>query len=228
MSKFIHSDTIHRSLVTPMLFSALEPSLQVHLTRNAVRREFSDGQMIQHHGEMADGFWLIEEGSVIVGQFLPDGDFRAVAVLGPGDSYGELAIFAGRPRIVDAISRGESRLRLIKGRIFLDALGNYPQSMRALLGAMSVQLQELLALIAGLRQGTNPARIAGLLANMAGEESGTASIAVTQQELADLLGVTRATANAALRELERLALIKRGYGSVTISDRARLVQFALA
>ena len=228
MSKIIHSDATHRSLVTPMLFSALEPSLQVHLTRSAVPRAFTDGQIIQHHGEMADGFWLIEEGSVIVGQYLPDGDFRAVAVLGPGDSYGELAIFAGRPRIVDAVSRGASRLRLIKGRAFLDALGNYPQSMRALLGAMSVQLQELLTLIAGLRQGTNPARIAGLLANMAGDDPGTASVAVTQQELADLLGVTRATANAALRELERLALVRRGYGSVVIPDRARLVRFALA
>ena len=210
-----------------MLFSALEPSLQVHLTRQATTREFGDGQIIQHHGEMADGFWLIEEGSVTVGQFLPGGEFRAVVVLGPGDSYGELAIFAGRPRIVDAVSRGASRLKLIKGRNFLDALGNYPQSMRALLGAMSVQLQELLTLIAGLRQGTNPARIAGLLANMAGDNNGAAEVAVTQQELADLLGVTRATANAALRELERAGMIRRRYGSIAVPDRDRLVQFAL-
>ena len=68
-----------------MLFSALDPALRVHLLRNAAVREFGDGQIIQQRGEKADGFWLIEEGSVMVGQFLPEGEVRAVALLGPGD-----------------------------------------------------------------------------------------------------------------------------------------------
>ena len=210
-----------------MLFAALDPALQVHLMRSATLRSFSDGQIIQQRGEKADGFWLIEEGSVIVGQFLPDGDFRAVAVLGPGDSYGELAVFAAKPRIVDAVSRGNSSIRFIAARPFLDALSNYPSSTRALLGALSEQLQDTLAQLAGLRRGTNPQRLAALLANMAANQQGRASVTVTQQELADLLGVTRATANAALRDLQKRKLVERGYGTVAIPDRDRLAQFAL-
>ncbi len=210
-----------------MLFSALDPALRVHLLRNAAVREFGDGQIIQQRGERADGFWLIEEGSVMVGQFLPEGEFRAVALLGPGDSYGELAVFAGKPRIVDAVSRGNSRVRLIAARPFLEALSNYPASTRALLGALSEQLQDTLAQLAGLRRGTNPQRLAAILANMASDQDQPASVVVTQQELADLLGVTRATANAALRELQKLGLVQRGYGSVTIPVRDRLAQFAL-
>ena len=210
-----------------MLFSALDTALQSHLLRISRERAFADGQIIQQRGDPADGFWLIEEGAVRVGQFLPDGEFRAMALLGPGDSYGELAVFSGKPRIVDAISRGESRLRLIAARPFLDALGNYPASTRALLGALSEQLQDTLAILAGLRHGTNPARLAGLLATMAGAEAKGASVSITQQELADLLGVTRATANAALKELQRHRLIERGYGSIRIPDSARLSRFAL-
>ncbi|WP_216629293.1 Crp/Fnr family transcriptional regulator [Qipengyuania soli] len=210
-----------------MLFSALDPALRVHLLRNAAVREFGDGQIIQQRGERADGFWLIEEGSVMVGQFLPEGEFRAVALLGPGDSYGELAVFAGKPRIVDAVSRGNSRVRLIAARPFLEALSNYPASTRALLGALSEQLQDTLAQLAGLRRGTNPQRLAAILANMASDQDQPASVVVTQQELADLLGVTRATANAALRELQKLGLVQRGYGAVTIPVRDRLAQFAL-
>ncbi|WP_369026607.1 Crp/Fnr family transcriptional regulator [Qipengyuania sp. RANM35] len=213
--------------MSPMLFSALDPALRVHLLRNAAVREFGDGQIIQQRGERADGFWLIEEGSVMVGQFLPEGEFRAVALLGPGDSYGELAVFAGKPRIVDAVSRGNSRVRLIAARPFLEALSNYPASTRALLGALSEQLQDTLAQLAGLRRGTNPQRLAAILANMASDQDQPASVVVTQQELADLLGVTRATANAALRELQKLGLVQRGYGSVTIPVRDRLAQFAL-
>lgn len=227
MSETLHSITPRRSLVTPMLFSALDPALRVHLLRNATVKECGDGQIIQQRGEKADGFWLIEQGSVVVGQFLPEGEFRAVAVLGPGDSYGELAVFANKPRIVDAVSRGPSRLRMIAARPFLEALGNYPASTRALLGALSEQLQDTLAQLAGLRRGTNPQRLAAILANMAAGANGPASIAMTQQELADLLGVTRATANAALRELEQAGLVERGYGAVTIPDRDSLARFAL-
>ena len=211
-----------------MLFSTLDPALQAHLVRGAAERHFDDGQIIQHRGDAADGFWLIEEGAVTVGQFLPDGDFRAVALLGVGDSYGELAVFSEQPRIVDAISRGESRLRYITARKFLDSLGNYPASMRSMLGALSQQLQDTLSLLAGMRRGTNPARMAELLVNLAGEHSGPSQVDITQQELAELLGITRATANAALAQLQQLRLVERGYGSIIVRDRDRLIQYALS
>jgi CRP-like cAMP-binding protein len=162
-----------------------------------------------------------------VGQFLPGGDFRAIALLVAGDSYGELAVFSGRPRIVDAVSRGPSTLWLIAARPFLQALDNYPSSTRALLGALSRHLQDNLSLLAGLRRGTNSARMAGLLATLAGEDAGEASVAITQQELADLLGVTRATANAALRELQGRKLIERSYGAIVIPDRDQLALASL-
>ncbi|EDL49065.1 Cyclic nucleotide-binding protein [Erythrobacter sp. SD-21] len=211
-----------------MLFSALDSALQAHLVRTSRERLFDDGQIIQQRGDPADGFWLIEEGAVRVGQFLPDGEFRAVALLGAGDSYGELAVFSGKPRIVDAVSRGQSRVRLIAARPFLDALANYPASTRALLGALSEQLQDTLAILAGLRHGTNPARLAGLLSAMAGDSAEAAQITITQQELADLLGVTRATAHAALKELQKHALVERGYGAIRIPDPPMLGRYALS
>ncbi len=207
-----------------MLFASLEPALRERLIAASPSRLYGDGQIIQQRGTKADGFWLIEQGSVRIGQHLVDGEFRAVAVLGPGDSYGELAVFAGTPRVVDAVSRGESRLRFIAAAAFLAALGDYPQSSRALLGALSAQLQDTLDQLAGLRRGSNPARLAGLLVNLAGEARETR---ITQHELAELLGATRATANAALRALEQAGAIERGYGVIRIIDRDRLRAVAL-
>lgn len=210
-----------------MLFETLDSALQAHLIKGSTERVFDDGQIIQQRGDAANGFWLIEQGAVTLGQFFADGEFRAVALLGPGDSYGELAVFSGRPRVVDAVSRGPSRLRLIAARPFLQVLGNYPASTRALLGALSEQLQDTLNLLAGMRRGTNPARMAELLANLVRTGPDAASVAITQQELADLLGITRATANAALRALQDHNLIERQYGAIGIPSRDRLVQFAL-
>ena len=83
------------------------------------------------------------------------------------------------------------------------------------------------SILAGLRRGTNPQRLAGMLATMAGEAAGPASVTITQQELADLLGVTRATANAALGDLQKRRLIERGYGTIRIPDRDALAAHAM-
>jgi CRP-like cAMP-binding protein len=212
-----------RSLAAPLLFDSLPPAVREGLRTAAPVRRFADGQIIQHKGDAADGFWLIEEGAVSVGQFLEGGDFRGVALLGPGDSYGELAVLAGRPRIVDAVARGEARLRHIGAAGFEAALASDAAAMRALLGAMAAQLQETLDLLAGFRRGSNAGRAAGLIANLTG--GAAREVAVTQQEIADLLGVTRATANGALAQLEKAGLIVRGYGTIRVPDPARLAGF---
>ncbi|MEM7780913.1 MAG: Crp/Fnr family transcriptional regulator [Pseudomonadota bacterium] len=224
MSKNIHLPTRLNSTAVPMLFDALAPELKTQLIAKSPLRTYNDGQFIQHRGTKADGFWLIDEGTVRVGIHLPAGEFRAVAVLGPGDSYGELAVFAARPRVVDALSRGVSRVRFIAAAPFLTALAECSASNRALLGALSAQLQDTLDQLAGMRRGSKPARLAGLLANLAGAEGKTQ---ITQQELAELLGVTRATANSALRVLEEAKLIERGYGAIRVLDQQALALFAI-
>ena len=224
MSKGLHLRKTRRSLVVPMLFDALEPGLKQDLIAASPVRTYRDGQFIQHRGTRADGFWVIDQGLVRVGMYMAEGEFRAVADLGPGDSYGELAVFSQRPRVVDAVSGGVSAVRFIAAAPFLDALAQYPASNRAMLGALAGQLQDTLDHLAGMRQGSNRARLAGLLANLSATGS---EVRVTQQELAEFLGVTRATANAALKSLENEGFIERLYGSVRIVDRQALRLFSL-
>lgn len=211
-----------------MLFSALDQDVREELRGGAPLRKFATGQLIQQRGDDADGFWLIESGSVAVGQFLPDGEFRGVALLGPGDSYGELALFSGRPRVVDAVARKATEARFVRGAAFEAALAENPVAMRQLLGAISRQLQELLDIVAGIRRGTAASRIAGMLVNLAGGVEGPIMLSVTQQELAELLGLTRATVNSALGDLARGGLIERGYGKLTVLDPAALRLASLA
>jgi CRP-like cAMP-binding protein len=207
-----------------MLFATLETELKERLIAVSPTRIYSDGQFIQQRGSKADGFWLIEQGNVRIGQYLPEGEFRAMAVLGAGDSYGELAVFSGSRRVVDALSRGQSEVRFIAANTFLTALEDYPKSNQAILGALSMQLQDTLEQLASMRRGSNPARLADMLYNLAG---GSEEVATTQDELAELLGVTRATTNAALRTLEKAGYISRGYAKILIINSDALALFAL-
>lgn len=226
MSNILHLQ--QRSLTTPMLFSALGEELQGELRREAHTRHYAEGSIIQQRGEEARGFWLIESGSVAVGQFLLDGEFRAAALLGAGDSWGELAMFANRPRVVDALARAPSDVAFIRADRFEALLAREPQVMRDLLGTLSAQLQEMLDLVAGIRKGTAKPRIAGLLANFAGTGDPPRDVAITQQELGELLGLSRATINAGLRELESDGCLMRTYGKIIVIDPAMLRLFALA
>lgn len=201
-----------------MLFAALPEEMRDTLRSGSPPVSFAAGQIIQQRGDEADGFYLIDSGSVSVGQFLPDGEFRAVAVLGPGDSWGELAMFARRPRIVDAVARSKTVVRHIRSAAFDAALRDDPATSRALLGALSFQLQELLDVTAGIRSGSSRARVAGLLVTYAGDEVPDAPIALSQQEIAELLGLSRATVNAALRKFEQRGLINRRYGRIEMLD----------
>lgn len=220
MSKTLHFSVTPQSNPLPMLFGSLEEELRARLIAESPARAYGDGQFIQHRGSAPDGFWLIEEGHARLGQFFPDGEFRAVAVLGPGDSFGELAVLNNSPRVVDALARGESRIRFIAAARFLALLAQYPASSRALLAALSAQLQDSVDQLTAMRRGNNMARLASALSRMADEEGIARG---TQQELAELLGVTRATVNGALRKLEKAGLVSLGYGNVRVVKRDALM-----
>lgn len=221
MSDIEHSDfpSHARSLASPTLFGLLPPAMQEQLRGTAPRREFAPGQLVQQRGDASDGFWLIESGAVVVGQFTQAGKFRAVAHMQPGDSYGELAWLAGRTRVVDAVARTRCILRWIDGARYEAALASDPAAMRRLLGGLAEQLQETINLVTGHRGGNGTSRVAHFLRNLSA--SGPV-IALGQQELGDLAGVTRVTVNAALKALEEAGCIARGYRKITVLDRARL------
>jgi len=158
----------------------------------------------------------------MLGQYLHDGEFRGIVLLGEGDSYGELALLAGEGRALDAVARRDSRLRLIPAHAFDALFASKPEAQRTILRVLARQLQEMVALLAGIRSGSSLARTASLLANLAQSAGEQNSIEITQQELAELLGITRATVNKALRSLERDGAIRRRYGSIEILDPMRL------
>jgi CRP-like cAMP-binding protein len=214
MSNIVHFS--HRSLAAPMLFASLTETVQRELRDKAMRKRFEEGALIHQRGDDASGFWLLESGSVAVGQFLPDGEFRAAAVLGAGDSWGELAMFSHRHRVVDAIARTASEVAFVRAVDFEAMLEREPAIMRSLLSALSAQLQEMLDVVASIRKGTATPRIASVLVNLAGSGTEPKAIAITQQELGELLGLSRATINAELRAFEQAGILSRNYGKITI------------
>lgn len=180
-------------------------------------RRFSDGQFVQYQGDPGDAFWAVIEGNVLVGRYAEDGAFTAFAILGPGDLFGELAFFTGVPRQVDAIASGPARLIAIDRPLLRMLMTADIGWAELLLRSLGRQLAVALDIIDAERRLSTADRLARLLAAMAGDAPDGVTVRATQQQLADLLGVSRVTLGAALRELTARGLVARGYGHIRVT-----------
>ena len=179
-------------------------------------QSFVDGQFVQHRGDPGDAFWAVVDGHVAVGRYAEDGGFTLFAVLAAGDLFGELAFFTGVPRQVDAIASGDARLIAIDRPLLRRMMAADVGWAELLLRSLSRQLAGALDLIDAERRLSTVDRLAQLLGVMAQDSATGDIVRATQQQLADLLGVSRVTLGAALGELARRGMVERGYRHIRL------------
>ncbi|MEE9433460.1 MAG: Crp/Fnr family transcriptional regulator [Sphingorhabdus sp.] len=206
----------------PSLFSAFPEALRLRLQSLAVPRNFAAGQIIQQHGDEANGFWVIEQGQVKIGRYGDGGRFQVIAILGQGDSYGELAMFGRFARVVDAVAVNDVRLYWISSARMDRIIEEEPSVSRELLRLLSGQLQEALDMLIARRRLPAKRRLAKSLLLLVRGTEGSAVVNFTQEDLAELVGTSRMTISVALADMEARGLVKRSYGRIEICDIARL------
>lgn len=184
------------------------------LAAQARVQPFTDGQFIQHQGDPGDAFWAVVDGHVSVGRYADDGAFTLFAVLAEGDLFGELAFFTGVPRQVDATASGEARLIAIDRPLLRQLMAADIGWAELLLRSLSRQLAGALDAIDAERRLGTVERLGRLLTVMARDSESGDVVRATQQQLADLMGVSRVTLGAALGELAARGLVMRGYGYI--------------
>ena len=184
---------------------------------------FADGAQLIHRGDRAKGFWLIESGHVMACRFGREGERILYGVLGRGDVIGELACFGGVTQQVNAIAEGNVEAVWLDIAQMDHLLASEPQLARWLLNSFANKLRAALNRIEEDQSLPADARIARVLADLAASDG--AELDVTQQELADHVGVSRVTIGQVLSQFAAEGLITRGYGRITVNDTAGLGQY---
>ena len=187
--------------------------------------DFSKGQIIQQRGDKGSEYWYIENGLVQIGRFSEDGDLTLFAVLGADESFGEQAFLGEFPRMVDAIAASDCTIIRIGEAELQHLLDTQPRAARVLLKTMAHMVQQAFDLVEAGRRLSTVERLAQALARQTGYEM-NAEIVMTQQDLADLIGVSRVSLGKALAELEDRGLVKRGYGKLVVPDGQQLAKIA--
>jgi CRP/FNR family transcriptional regulator, cyclic AMP receptor protein len=194
-----------------------------------VRRRYRKGQVLFHEGDAGDTFHLLDRGRVAVRVSTPMGDVATLTVLGPGDSFGELALVgdgAVRTATVEALEPVET---LTLRRAALEDVCRRHPSVQAVMTKvlartverLSSQVLELLYLPAEQRVLRRLSELAELWA-----AGGEMEVPITQEVLASMAGTTRSTANKALREMAERGVLSLRRGRVVVHDPVALARAA--
>lgn len=179
-------------------------------------RTFRRGEVVFHAGDEADALHLVSEGRFAIRV----GDALLLDVAGPGDIFGELALVAPgrRSATIQALSDA-STLELHRGRF--EALRRQrPAVDRALVSILAERNRRTNALLVEAHLVDADLRVRRRLLELAQAFDGP--IPLTQLEIAQTAGTSRATVNRVLREEEASGAIRLGRGRTTVVDSEAL------
>lgn len=186
------------------------------------RRTFARGEVVFHREDPADSLHLVVRGRFGARVVTPLGDSVLVDVLGPGQSFGELALLGEeghRSATVEALEAGETR------SIFRDDFAalqrEHPTVKDVLLRLLAGQLRRSTERLVEAHFVDAETRVRRRLVELASTYEG-GTVPLTQEDLAALAGTSRATVNRVLREEQKLGTLALARGRTTVLDVAAL------
>jgi CRP/FNR family transcriptional regulator len=209
------------------LFSELSADELERISRVAVQRSFPAGVRVFHEGDHSDACYLVRVGDLRVTREHPDGRAIALATLGPGDIFGELAMFDGEARSASVETLTDSELLALPASDFRRLLADHPEIAVKLIAALTQRLRETNERVSRQSFQTVPSRVAGVLTQLIAEEAAAetrqgVTIHMTQADLAQLAGTSRESVSRFLATLERAGVVRVGRGRVTVLEPRRL------
>ncbi|MQY09483.1 Crp/Fnr family transcriptional regulator [Actinomadura macrotermitis] len=200
----------------------LPPQTWNKLLAEGAARRFSEGELLLRQGDAGTHVLLLTSGHIKVTRLEPDGEELLLAVRGPGEVIGELAV-------LDESTRSANVLALTQCITYVLAASRF----RRILTEFDVEGMVLRHVIGRYREGEEvraelaelPAegRVARVLLRFASAVGGPRPVlCLSQDELAGAAGLSRAAFAAELGKLRERNVVATGRRRVTICDPARL------
>ncbi|KPK95809.1 hypothetical protein AMJ80_03455 [bacterium SM23_31] len=194
----------------------LQEKLYHHLDEETLDYLYSVGAVWQYdrddviflEADPARHFYLILSGSVKISRLNREGDEVVIAILTPGNFFGDMAILDGFPRSADAVAEEKTKILAIRDDDFYNLLENSPRIAIELLKELAHRIRSSGSQIKGLSLLNARGKVASALLRWAqdqGVRKGSGMeirSAQNQEEMASYVGLSRETYNRILRKLE--------------------------
>ena len=210
------------------IFGALEPELLEQLSSYAIPRSVKRGTVIFARGDSGTSLFAICSGTVKISAPSAQGKGAVFNVISTGAIFGEIAVLDGLPRTADATALTDCELMVIERRDFVALLRERSDLALKLIEVLCRRLRHTTEQLEDVMFLDLPGRLAKALLQASGPDHAAAgkTIALTQRNLSEMIGMSRESTNKQLRLWEKQKLIQLQRGGLVILAPAALEAIA--
>jgi CRP/FNR family transcriptional regulator len=181
-------------------------------------------------GQPADSVWAVKEGLVHIVKFGREGKEIVLEVIPPGELFGAVVALQDRPYPASAVAAEPSVVWRLPAGMARDLCQKHPSLRASIMEQVATRLREAherLRSVALEPVEQRLARVLLVLAEKIGKASGpTTLLAVTRQELADMIGTTVETTIRITSKWQRSGIIRSSRHEIGLLDRPSLARIA--
>lgn len=185
-------------------------------------RSFAKGEIIYRQGDLATTFCYLKKGKVSVFMTSIDGMEKTLNTASKGELLGEGAFFDKKPRVSSARAVTNCEVVMIDEQTLTNLFAKHPKLAFELLEILSNRIRLLSAQLDSMTFLQADARIARLL--LQSEKDGR--VALTHEEIASAVGVSRVTVSKTLGKFSVNGDISTAYRKIIIKNRDRLEEMS--
>jgi len=210
------------------LFAALDDEAVAALMESMTTSRLERGDVLFRERDQGSRLYVIGEGKIKLGVTSGDGRENLLAILGPGEMFGELSLFDPGPRTATATAVAETQLIALGHDDLKSFLSGRPDVAANMLAALARRLRRTNDSLSDLVFTDVPGRVAKALldlSNRFGRPAGDGILVahdLTQEEIAQLVGASRETVNKALADFASRGWIKLEARAVVLLDVERV------
>ena len=184
------------------LFAGLSPEVLAEIEQHGSIKTYRKNTIVINEGDETDSLYLILSGRVKVFLSSEDGREAVLNHQGPGEYFGEMSLIDRQPRAASVMTVEPARLMIISRGDFMRCLANNPEIALNLIEPMTSRIRMLAQNVSNLALLDVYGRVARTLLQHASEEDGVMMTGkLTQQEIADMVGASRAMVSRILKDL---------------------------
>ncbi len=202
------------------IFSSLNDDELGELANLASERSFMSNEFVFWDGDTPDWFYIVAEGKVKVLKHSSLGREFIIAFFGPGEMFGEVAVFENKPYPASAQAVAQTRVVGIKREDFLSFLANRPQVALRIINVLGGRLRDAQSRLRDLAGERVEQRLASVLLMLSAKLGLT--LPLTRQDIAEMAGTTTETAIRVLSHLKDRGIIRSARGKVIILNEEKL------
>ena len=194
-------------------------------------RRFDRGQVVFREGDASDSCYVVRDGHARAVREHTDGRVLTLAHFGPGDFFGELAMFEDEHRSATVEAADDLEVVALLGPDMRRLLRQHPDIAAKLVITLGRRLREANERLARQSFQTVQSRVAGVISQLVeqakseGAADAEVLVKATQSEIAQLAGSSRESASRFLAVLERAGVVSQGRGKLIVHDPGALAQY---